>query len=273
MKEKVDVFLVFQRILKAYASKLFARLTKGGTGMDGQIKSEELAENVCKIVDPQYADRIDMSEVQDEFSAVITKALVTLVHGIETKFDAEMAAMTRVPWGTLESVGDQSELMYFCNLQMLLDTQAVKTILLDIPNLGKQKSAAAGYSKFVSREMSKAEALLKVILSPVDSVSDTYCALLPEGTPSEFQRILDLKGLKRTEQQSILDDYNKRGAGTYGPNLKPVVPAAPNTSVAPDVASPSSPGIIPLKEEIVARAAALGERCCHNRDPEITIIY
>lgn len=47
--------------------------------------------------------------LQDEFSAVITKALITLVHGIETKFDAEMAAMTRVPWGTLESVGDQSE--------------------------------------------------------------------------------------------------------------------------------------------------------------------
>lgn len=47
--------------------------------------------------------------VQDEFSAVITKALVTLVHGLETKFDSEMAAMTRVPWATLESVGDQSE--------------------------------------------------------------------------------------------------------------------------------------------------------------------
>jgi hypothetical protein len=47
--------------------------------------------------------------LQDEFSAVITKALMTLVHGLETKFDAEMVAMTRVPWATLESVGDQSE--------------------------------------------------------------------------------------------------------------------------------------------------------------------
>jgi vacuolar protein sorting-associated protein 53 len=47
--------------------------------------------------------------MQDEFSAVITKSLVTLVHGLETKFDIEMAAMTRVPWGTLESVGYQSE--------------------------------------------------------------------------------------------------------------------------------------------------------------------
>lgn len=50
--------------------------------------------------------------LQDEFSAVITKALMTLVHGLETKFDAEMAAMTRVPWSALESVGDQSEYAY-----------------------------------------------------------------------------------------------------------------------------------------------------------------
>ncbi|KAL3820049.1 hypothetical protein ACJIZ3_005954 [Penstemon smallii] len=332
-----DMFKVFQKILKAYATKLFARLPKGGTGivaaatgMDGQIKtsdrderiicyivntaeycqktSDELAENVSKIVEPQFADKIDMSEVQDEFSAVITKALVTLVQGIETKFDAEMAAMTRVPWGTLESVGDQSEYvnvintilnasipvlgrlltpLYFqffldklasslgprfylnifkCKLisetgaqQMLLDTQAVKTILLDIPSLGKQTSTASGYSKFVSREMSKAEALLKVILSPLDSVADTYCALLPEGNPTEFQRILDLKGLKRADQQSILDDYNKRGSGTYSTNA--AVPATPSASIAAPVtaANPSTtPGIIPLKEELVARAAALG---------------
>ncbi|XP_020550893.1 vacuolar protein sorting-associated protein 53 A [Sesamum indicum] len=331
-----NLFKVFERILKAYATKLFGRLPKGGTGivaaatgMDGQIKtsdrderlicyivntaeycqktSGELAENVSKIVDPQFADKIDMSEVQDEFSAVITKALITLVHGIETKFDTEMVAMTRVPWGTLESVGDQSAYVngintiltasipvlgsllsaiyfqffldklasnlgprFFLNIfkckhisetgaqQMLLDTQAVKTILLDIPSLGKQKPADAGYSKFVSSEMSKAEALLKVILSPVDSVADTYSALLPEGTPSEFQRILDLKGLKKADQQSILDDYNKRGAGTYQPDIKPVVQAAATTTVAPVVANPSTPGIIPLKEDIVARAAALG---------------
>jgi hypothetical protein len=71
-------------------------------------QSGELAENVSEIIDPHYADGVDMSEVQDEFSAVITKALVTLVLGLETKFDTEMAVMTRVPWSTLESVGDQS---------------------------------------------------------------------------------------------------------------------------------------------------------------------
>ncbi|KAL4562787.1 hypothetical protein LXL04_026818 [Taraxacum kok-saghyz] len=338
----LNLFKVFKRVLKAYATKLFMKLPKGGTGivaaatgMDGQIKTSdkdermicyivntaeychktagELAENVSKIIDTQLADAVDMSEVEDEFSAVITKALVTLVNGLETKFDIEMAAMTRVPWATLESVGDQSEYVnnikmflngsipvlgsllspvyfqffldklasslgprFYLNIfkckqisetgaqQMLLDTQAVKTILLDIPSLGKQTSGAASYSKFVSREMSKAEALLKVILSPVDSVADTYSALLPEGTPSEFQRILDLKGLKKAEQQTILEDLTKRGSGTT--SAVQVVPApATATSAAPapvvvtQAAAASSYGaMIASREDVLTRAAALG---------------
>ncbi|KAG5549623.1 hypothetical protein RHGRI_014809 [Rhododendron griersonianum] len=329
---------VFQRVLKAYATKLFTRLPKGGTGivaaatgMDGQIKTSdrderlicyiintaeychktagELAENVSKIIDPQLVDAVDMSEVQDEFSAVITKALVTLVHGLETKFDAEMAAMTRIPWATLESVGDQSAYInsintiltssipvlgrllspiyfqffldklasslgprFYLNIfkckqisetgaqQMLLDTQAIKTILLDIPPLGRQTSGASNYSKFVSREMSKAEALLKVILSPIDSVADTYRALLPEGTPSEFQRILELKvGLKRADQQSILDDFDKRGPEiSQPPPAPPVLLAVPTAPPAPTIANPSSAGVIASREDVLTRAAALG---------------
>lgn len=334
-----NLFKVFQQILKAYATKLFVKLPKGGTGivaaatgMDGQIKTSdrdervicyivntaeychntagELAENVSKIIDSQLAELVDMSEVQDEFSAVITKALVTLVHGLETKFDAEMAAMTRVAWGTLESVGDQSEYVnninmiltssipvlgrllsstyfqfffdklasslgprFYLNIfkckqisetgaqQMLLDTQAVKTILLDIPSLGKQTAGAASYSKFVSREMSKAEALLKVILSPVDSVADTYRALLPEGTPLEFQRILELKGLKKADQQNILDDFSKRGSGiTQPPIASLVVPPAPSApQTAPVFTNPISAGtVLTSREDVLTRAAALG---------------
>ncbi|KAF1895195.1 hypothetical protein Lal_00043840 [Lupinus albus] len=329
-----NLFKVFQRILKAYATKLLARIPKGGTGivaaatgMDGQIKTSdrdervtcyivnsaeychktagELSESVSKIIDPQFADGVDMSEVEDEFSAVITKSLVTLVHGLETKFDIEMAAMTRVPWATLESVGDQSEYVNAINLilttsipalgsilspvyfqffldkltsslgprfysnifkckqisetgaqQMLLDTQAVKTILLEIPSLGRQTSGAASYSKFVSREMSKAEALLKVILSPIDSVADTYRALLPEGTPMEFQRILELKGLKKADEQSILDDFNKHGPGIKQAHITPSLVPAP--TLAPVLPSPNVAGLIASHEDVLTRAAALG---------------
>ncbi|KAJ4847023.1 Vacuolar protein sorting-associated protein 53 [Turnera subulata] len=335
-----NLFKVFEKILKAYVAKLKARLPKGGvgivaaaTGMDSHIKtsdrdervicyivnsaeycrktSGELAESVSKIIDSQLASGVDMSAVEEEFSGLITEALMTLVHGLETKFDAEMAAMTRVLWGTLESVGDQSEYVnginmiltssipvlgsllspvyfqyfldklasslgprFYANIfkckqisetgaqQMLLDTQAVKTILLEIPSLGRQTSSAASYSKFVSREMSKAEALLKVILSPVDSVADTYRALLPEGTPMEFQRILELKGLKKADQQSILDDFNKHGPtitqSSMAPSVPPAAPAATSTSAVPATAANSSVGFITSREDVLTRAAALG---------------
>ncbi|EHA8589908.1 putative Vacuolar protein sorting-associated protein 53 A [Cocos nucifera] len=153
---------------------------------------------------------------------------------------------------------------------MLLDTQAVKKILLDIPSLGKQTTVAASYSKFVSREMSKAEALLKVILSPVDSVANTYGALLPEGTPLEFQRILDLKGLKKVDQQVILEDFNKQNSGIRHPSVPPAV-AVPSGSTAqtlPTVSTvtassatstiPTQAGLIASREDVLTRAAALG---------------
>ncbi|XP_022718164.1 vacuolar protein sorting-associated protein 53 A-like isoform X2 [Durio zibethinus] len=314
-----NLFKVFQGVLKAYATKLFARLPKGGTGivaaatgMDGQIKtsdrdervicyivnsaeychktSGELAESVSKIIDSQFADRVDMSEVQDEFSAVITKSLVTLVHGLETKFDAEMAAMTRVPWGTLESVGDQSGYVNGINMILTSSIPILGSLLSPIyfqffldklaSSLGprfymnifkckqisetgaQQTSGAAGYSKFVSREMSKAEALLKVILSPVDSVADTYRALLPEGTPMEFQRILELKGLKKSDQQSILDDFNKGAPAITQPSsVAPVgqaVPPAPPATAVQAISNPASVGFIASREDVLTRAAALG---------------
>ncbi|KAH7673770.1 hypothetical protein IHE45_08G029100 [Dioscorea alata] len=285
--------------------------------------SGELAENVSKIIESQFAEKIDISDVQDEFSAVITKALLTLVYGLETKIDAEMIAITHVPWANLESVGDQSEYVngiisiltssipvlgnllsptyfqffldklaaslgpqFYLNIykckqisetgaqQMLLDIQAVKTILLEIPALGKlQATVAAGYSKFVNREMSKAEALLKVILSPIESVGDTYRALIPEGTPLEFQRILDLKGLKKVDQQSLMEDFNKHNTGikhrsmaptVMAPTVMTPVPAPPAIPTPAPISTSSSTttmpgGAIVSREDVLARAAALGQ--------------
>ncbi|CAN1856427.1 Vacuolar protein sorting-associated protein 53 A [Linum perenne] len=145
------------------------------------------------------------------------------------------------------------------SMQMLLDTQAVKTILLEIPVLGRQMSSASSYSKFVSREMSKAEALLKVILSPVDSVADTYRALLPEGTPMEFQRILELKGLKKADQQTILDDFNKQSPPVSQPPILPSTSAPASAASATSLILNPSLGLSATsREDVLARAAALG---------------
>ncbi|CAF2143550.1 BnaA02g28600D [Brassica napus] len=88
---------------------------------------------------------------------------------------------------------------------MLLDMQAMKTILLEIPSLARlfvismRTSTAASYSKFVSREIRK-------------------------GTPMEFQRIFELKGLKKADQQSICDDFNKHGPRFTQPSVSGEMP-------------------------------------------------
>lgn len=73
------------------------------------MQAGQLAESVAKVVDGQFAEQIDVGDVQDEFSGVITRALSILVLGMETRLDQELAAMTKIAWGTVEAVGDQSE--------------------------------------------------------------------------------------------------------------------------------------------------------------------
>ena len=138
---------------------------------------------------------------------------------------------------------------------------------------------------------------VQVILSPVDSVADTYSALLPEGTPSEFQRILELKvviilvhflfnvffvvllvffilpsvlsdlfviiiiqGLKKADQQTILEDFNKRGSGiSQLPIATSTVQVIPAATPAPSlVVSQPSNALIASREDVLTRAAALG---------------
>ena len=45
-----------------------------------------------------------MSEEEDEFQAVITACLSVLLLGCETRLDAALAQMARMPWSTLEAV-------------------------------------------------------------------------------------------------------------------------------------------------------------------------
>lgn len=72
-----------------------------------------------------------------------------------------------------------------------------------------------------------------------------------------------MQGLKKADQQSILDDFNKRGSGITLPSITatPIVQVAPTAPVAaptPAVTSPASVGVIASREDVLTRAAALG---------------
>ena len=59
---------------------------------------------------------------------------------------------------------------------------------------GEEGSAGpAGFSSWVSRELGRAEALLKVVGSRPDTLADNFFTLMPSGTLPDYQRIIDLK--------------------------------------------------------------------------------
>ena len=55
--------------------------------------------------------------------------------------------------------------------------------------------------------MTKPENVLKVILAPNNMVVDTYKGLFPEGTEQDFITIMDLRGLPKSDQRLLLDQY------------------------------------------------------------------
>uniref|UniRef100_V9IIL3 Vacuolar protein sorting-associated protein 53 n=1 Tax=Apis cerana TaxID=7461 RepID=V9IIL3_APICE len=161
--------------------------------------------------------------------------------------------MTKVQWGAIEVVGDQSNYVntivahlrqtiptirdrlsscrkYFTQLcvkfassfiiklvqqlykckplntvgaeQLLLDVHMLKTALLDLPSTGYQvqRKAPATYTKVVVKGMASAEMILKIVMSPIESPKDfvKQCRIrLPDLQAPEFQKILDMKGLKK----------------------------------------------------------------------------
>ncbi|KAJ3021483.1 Vacuolar protein sorting-associated protein 53 [Thoreauomyces humboldtii] len=122
--------------------------------------------------------------------------------------------------------------------QMLLDTQALKTILVQLSNINSEGPAhpPAIYLKIVSKAITRIEQLLKVVLrpyQPVEGIVETYLMLFGDPGIGSFQKVLELKGLKRAEQQMVLEAFQRRvaaegalgvhgvsggvsGAGAYG---------------------------------------------------------
>jgi len=78
--------------------------------------------------------------------------------------------------------------------QLLLDFTAIKGILTEMPIMGEGGgSVSKQHTKYVNRAMVKAEMLLKIIITPQDSLLESYKALASGGSEADFQRVLELK--------------------------------------------------------------------------------
>jgi hypothetical protein len=79
--------------------------------------------------------------------------------------------------------------------QMRLDTEVLKGALSELAKAGGHLDAAgqAAFAADVHAQLGRAEAVLKVVGSPPEGLVDTFFELMPQGSPSDFQRMLDLK--------------------------------------------------------------------------------
>lgn len=104
--------------------------------------------------------------------------------------------------------------------QLLLDLHSLKIVLLGLPSLGVSASSAApsalaepaAYARYIKKNMAKAEMILKVVLIDVDHPAawvQSYINLVADSDIGTFQKVLEMKGLKRNEQQPLLEQFRQ----------------------------------------------------------------
>ncbi|XP_005102675.1 vacuolar protein sorting-associated protein 53 homolog [Aplysia californica] len=228
--------------------------------------TQQLEEKLREKVDAELKAAVDLSSEQDMFHTVISNCIQLLVQDLETACEPALTAMTKMPWSSIEAVGDQSGYVtavtshlkqnipiirdnlvssrkYFTQFcvkfansfipkfvgtlykcrpsntvaaeQLLLDTHSLKTALLELPSLGSQMSrkAPASFTKIVVKGMTKAEMILKVVMSPQhppQSFVDNFIRLLTDADINDFQRVLEMKGVRRGDQSSLVEMFRAR---------------------------------------------------------------
>jgi len=91
--------------------------------------------------------------------------------------------------------------------QLLIDLGVLKACLLRVPG---EANVTANYTRTVTRNTQRLEALLKVIITPVDPAEDfilNYTLLIGDQSFSNFQKILDLKGTPKQQQNDLMDTF------------------------------------------------------------------
>eukprot|EP01114_Cavostelium_apophysatum_P019690 TRINITY_DN6415_c0_g2_i2.p1 TRINITY_DN6415_c0_g2~~TRINITY_DN6415_c0_g2_i2.p1 ORF type:complete len:816 (-),score=248.73 TRINITY_DN6415_c0_g2_i2:14-2461(-) len=269
-----DLFNLFKKYLAEYANLLAAKIPSGKVSEKDETvlclivntteyirtNTEAMTSAFKTLINPKFAEKIDLSKEQTDFDNVAVKAMTALVSRLLSRAHPALHALSRIQWATIEIVGDQSDyvntlgaaligcvtnlsnlltnetnfkfvLDSFCRevfipalinaifeakrvneigaQQLMLDANAIKSLLLDLPGIGKQKGAASRqYTKIVTKGMSRVEILLKLVgVTPVESLVESYKTMIENPNETEFVKMLELKGLNRNDQKILMDKY------------------------------------------------------------------
>ncbi|CAO3673961.1 unnamed protein product [Rhizopus microsporus] len=232
------------------------------------MTTQQLEDKLKEKIDAEYVDQIDFTNEKERFLQAISLCIDAIIKSIDQVLDTQFLQMTRLPWGTMDSVGDQSDYVTqimdiikryttiigktvsnkryyrtFCDRfaewlitkyiaqifrckpiseigaeQLLLDTHSIKTLLMDIPSVGSSgddvpRTIPSSYSRIVSNGILKVEAILKTTMSPIEppeAFVENYLLLVKDKHIGNFTRILDLKGIRKSDQGPIIDTFQRR---------------------------------------------------------------
>jgi len=102
--------------------------------------------------------------------------------------------------------------------QVLLDLQALKGCLLDLPRACNATSTSV-YTKMVGSELGKAEQLLRLVLTPEHALAEHFSELAAGLAGVDLAKVLELKGVRRPEMttSSLLEEL-KGGVSSSAAN-------------------------------------------------------
>ncbi|KAJ7085845.1 Vps53-like protein [Mycena crocata] len=107
----------------------------------------------------------------------------------------------------LKEIGAEQVTAPHSPFSLLIDLQTVKACLLKMPG---ESLTTTTYTRGLTKSTTRLETLLKVIVTPVDPPEGfilNYTLLIKDASFSNFQKILDLKGTPKAEQNNLLDSF------------------------------------------------------------------
>lgn len=73
------------------------------------MTTQQLEDKLKEKIDAEYVDQIDFSNEKERFLQAISLCIDAIIKSIDQVLDTQFLQMTRLPWGAMDSVGDQSD--------------------------------------------------------------------------------------------------------------------------------------------------------------------
>lgn len=95
--------------------------------------------------------------------------------------------------------------------QILLDVYSLKSLILKLPILNGSGIAPNMYVTHCTKEFQSIEILLKLIGTTVSILVEVFRQQKPDGSMKDLQVVMQAKGIKRVQQQELLEQFGGEG--------------------------------------------------------------